>query len=156
MIEVAIPGDAVLRLETLLCDYNGTLAVDGRLPTAVGDRLARLAGSLRVVVATADTFGTAAAELARTGVEVRPLAPTFGAAQKEKILEQLGAEAAVAIGNGVNDHLMVGRAALGIAVLGREGAAWETLRRARIVVPDPADALDLLLEPRRLVATLRD
>lgn len=155
MIEVALPGESVLRLETLLCDFNGTLAVDGVLPAAVVDRLERLSRSLRVVVATADTFGTVGEALAHTGAEVRTLAPTFGAAQKEKILEQLGADTAVAVGNGVNDHLMVGRAALGIGVLGREGAAWETLRRARIVVTDPVDALDLLLEPRRLIATLR-
>ena len=156
MIEVPIPGSTAFRLESLLLDMNGTLAVDGRVTPAVLERVCRLASSLKVVVATADTFGTARDVLGSAGLEVRLLSSGFQCAQKEKILEQLGAERTAAIGNGVNDHRMVARAALGIAVLGREGAAWETLRRARIVVASPEDALDLLLHPLRLVATLRD
>jgi len=46
-------------------------------------------------------------------------------------------------------------AALGIATVQREGAAVEAMRGADIVVHDVRDALDLLLQPRRLVATLR-
>jgi soluble P-type ATPase len=135
---------------------NGTLSTDGAIESEVSERLARVARTIRIVVATADTFGTARRALEIPGVEVHLLTPNFGSAQKEKILEHLGPETTVAIGNGVNDHRMMARAVLGIAVLGREGAAWETLRRARIVVTDPRDALDLLLVPQRLVATLRD
>lgn len=156
MIEVEIPGAKALRIENLLCDFNGTLAVDGALAAGVEERLAALARRLRVVVATANTFGTVRETLGPLGVEVRVLAPGWGSAQKEKILEQLGPDRTAALGNGINDHLMMGRAAVGIAVLGREGAAWETMRRARVVVGDPQDALDLFLEPRRLTATLRD
>ncbi len=156
MIEIPIPGGEPLRLDSLLLDMNGTLSVDGRLAPAVLERLRRVVGLLRVVVATADTFGTAREALAVDGLELRVLTPGFQSAQKEKILEHLGAEATAAVGNGFNDHRMVARAALGVAVLGREGAAWETLRRARVVVTSPEDALDLFLEPRRLTATLRD
>ena len=156
MIQISIPGGGELRFEAVLLDMNGTLAVDGAIPEAVLERVRRLATRLRVVVATADTFGTVEGALEGTGVELRVLSERFGSVQKEKILEQLGPEHTVAVGNGVNDHRMLARAALGIAVLGREGAAWETLRRARVVVTDPADALDLLLHPKRLVATLRD
>lgn len=156
MIQISIPGLGELRLEAALLDMNGTLAVDGKIADPVRERLRCLAGQLRVVVATADTFGTAHAALQDTGVELRALQERFGSVQKEKILEQLGPPGTVVVGNGVNDHRMMARAALGIAVLGREGAAWETLRRARVVVNDPCDALDLLLQPQRLVATLRD
>lgn len=156
MIEVPIPGGEPLRLRDLLLDMNGTLSVDGRVAPAVLERLRRVAGLLRVVVATADTFGTAREALAVDGLELRVLAPGFQSAQKEKILEELGAETTAAVGNGFNDHRMVARAALGVAVIGREGAAWETLRRARVVATTPEDALDLFLEPRRLTATLRD
>ncbi|MDF1554103.1 MAG: hypothetical protein P1P84_13620 [Deferrisomatales bacterium] len=156
MIQITIPGGDELRLEAALLDMNGTLAVDGTISPAVLERVRRLAARLRVVVATADTFGTAVGSLDGIGVELRVLGERFGSAQKEKILEQLGPGRTVAVGNGVNDHRMLALAALGIAVLGREGAAWETLRRARVVVTDPADALDLLLHPKRLIATLRD
>jgi soluble P-type ATPase len=156
MIQVTVPGSGEIQLDAALFDMNGTLGVDGSIPAAVLERVRRLAERLRVVVATADTFGTVERALEGSGVELRILTERFGSVQKEKILEQLGPERTVAVGNGVNDHRMLARAALGIAVLGREGAAWETLRRARVVVTDPADALDLLLRPQRLVATLRD
>ena len=156
MIKISIPGTGELQIEAALLDLNGTLAVDGVIPPGVRERVARLAGEIRVVVATADTFGTVGDALDGTGVELHVLGQRYGSVQKEKILEKLGPERTVAVGNGVNDHRMLARAALGIAVIGREGAAWETLRRARVVVTDPADALDLLLQPQRLVATLRD
>ncbi len=156
MISVDVPGGRPLRIGSALIDMNGTLAVDGTVHAEVGERLRRLAGQIRVVVATADTFGTARQALEGTGVEVRVLRERFGSAQKEMLLEQLGPDTAAAIGNGVNDHRMLARAALAVAVVGREGASWEALRRAHVVVGDPRDALDLLLEPRRLVATLRD
>jgi len=47
------------------------------------------------------------------------------------------------------------RAALGIAVLGGEGLATVCLAAADVVVPSVESALDLLLYPRRLIATLR-
>jgi soluble P-type ATPase len=61
----------------------------------------------------------------------------------------------VAIGNGRNDRKMLDVAALGIAVCGAEGAAAETLQAGDIVVGRIVDALDLLLHPKRLMATLR-
>jgi soluble P-type ATPase len=44
---------------------------------------------------------------------------------------------------------------VGIAVVEGEGAAVATLLAADVVTRDIHDALDLLLSPRRLVATLR-
>ena len=51
---------------------------------------------------------------------------------------------------------MLQEAALGIAVLGPEGLAAEALLAADVVVASIEDALDLLLRPHRLVATLRE
>ena len=41
MIAHKIPGFGALRLEHLVLDYNGTLALDGRLLRGVGPRLRR-------------------------------------------------------------------------------------------------------------------
>jgi phosphoserine phosphatase len=68
---------------------------------------------------------------------------------------KMGAENVVAIGNGVNDSLMLKKAALGIVVIGGEGAAQKTIKEADIVVKDIHDALGLLLNRLRLIATLR-
>ena len=46
-------------------------------------------------------------------------------------------------------------AALGIAVVQEEGAAAETMMAADVVSPDIVSALNLLVSPLRLVATLR-
>ena len=59
------------------------------------------------------------------------------------------------MGNGRNDALMLKEAALGIAVIQEEGGAVETLLAADIVTHSVLVALDLLLNPLRLTATLR-
>jgi soluble P-type ATPase len=50
---------------------------------------------------------------------------------------------------------MLKEAILGIAVIQEEGAAVESLVAADIVTRSILDALDLLLRPLRLTATLR-
>ena len=75
-------------------------------------------------------------------------------AQAPRLVERLGAERVVAVGNGANDAGMLQAAALGIAVLGPEGLAGEAWQAADVVA-GIHQALDLLLHPRRLVATLR-
>lgn len=69
-------------------------------------------------------------------------------------MEQLGT-GCVCIGNGRNDHLMLRPAALAIAVVQQEGAWTDTLASAQVIVREIRDALDLLLYPQRLIATLR-
>jgi len=51
---------------------------------------------------------------------------------------------------------MMGRAGLKIAIIGPEGASAELVRVADVVVCDIRDALDLIIHPLRLKATLRD
>ncbi len=155
MITCEIPGQGVLELGNLVLDFNGTLAVDGSLTPGVWGRVNELAEKLEVYIFTADTFGTAAAACQGLQAELVTSAGDAVGPEKERFVLELGVENTVAIGNGVNDHLMLKRAALGIAVLGREGAAVATLMAADIVVPGINDALDILLKPRRLTATLR-
>ena len=76
-------------------------------------------------------------------------------AEKAALVERLGAAGCVAIGNGANDVAMLERAALGIAVVGPEGASGRALLAADVVCRSVLDAFDLLLDPRLLVATLR-
>jgi len=155
MITIDIPGFRELRLTELVLDYNGTLAVDGRLLPGVADRLRAVAAQLRIHVLTADTFGRAAAELAGLPAQLTIAPPENQAEVKRAFVERLGATQVVAIGNGRNDRLMVQTAALGIALMQAEGAAVETVTSATVLSANIGDALDLLLNPQRLVATLR-
>jgi soluble P-type ATPase len=61
----------------------------------------------------------------------------------------------VAFGNGANDVGMLRLTTIGIAIITSEGVAPRALQAADVLVQSPIDALDLLLYPKRLIATLR-
>lgn len=150
-----IPGFGRLELTDAVCDYNGTLAADGLLIDGVHERIQRLSSELRVHVVTADTFGSAATQLQRLPCALVILDAENQAEAKRDFVQSLSAAHVVAIGNGRNDRMMLEAAALGIAVCGAEGAAAHVLQAGDIVVGRIVDALDLLLHPKRLMATLR-
>lgn len=159
MIDLNIPGRGGVRLEHLVCDVNGTLAVDGRLVDGVSKAVSSLRDRLEIHLITADTLGRQSQIdqlLNLTATRIRPAEQTGDeASQKAAYVEQLGAERVVAIGQGANDALMLRAAKIGICVLSPEGTAVETLNAADLVVPNILTALDLLEKPLRLVATLR-
>ncbi len=155
MIEIAIPGWRKLSLRHAVLDYNGTLARDGAIRKAVCECLNQVAGLLELHVVTADTFGNASTGLASVRCRLSTLAPGRQAEAKQRYVRELGCAETVAVGNGRNDRLMLAEAALGIAIVGSEGAAAETMSAAAVVCSDILDALALLIHPQRLVATLR-
>lgn len=155
MIRMEIPGRGILEIENVVFDFNGTLARDGRIPNKVKDRLNLLGKKARVFVLTADTRGDVQEKVKRLRVEVIRLDGGPEAEKKLSFIRQIGPERTIAVGNGYNDHLMVKEAALGIAVIGPEGAAKETLLNADVVVTEVLDAVDLILKPLRHKATLR-
>jgi P-type E1-E2 ATPase len=155
MLSTEIPGYGTLTLEHLVLDYNGTLAVDGVLVTGVKAALNALSENLTVHVVTADTFGKAAKGL--EGVNCRLTVLEAGSQDQAKadFVDRLGADRTVSIGNGRNDALMLAKAGLGIAVILGEGASMVSLNAADVVFTDIVGALDLLMHPLRLTATLR-
>lgn len=155
MLELDIPGYGMLSLEHLVLDVNGTIAGGGELLPGVAEGLAALDGVLRPVAITADTHGTAAALGEQLGVDVHIIASGWEAGDKLALVQELGPDAVVAIGNGANDALVLRACAVGICVLGTEGAARAALEAADVIVPSISCALELLSDPRRLMATLR-
>ena len=155
MISIDIPGFHNLNLEHLVMDYNGTLACDGELLPGVAEAVRDLAPRISIHVITADTFGLARAQLAGLPVTLT-ITPTENQAEtKLRFISGLGADRVVAVGNGRNDLRMLKGAALGIAVIQAEGSATETLAGTDVVCTDILDALELLRNPKRLIATLR-
>ncbi|HCI81664.1 MAG TPA: ATPase P [Ktedonobacter sp.] len=153
MIRVDIPPRGWVELRHAVFDVNGTLALDGEPPPGVVDRLRALANVLSLHALTAGTHGNLADLEHMLGI---PLQMITTGDEKTRYVEQLGAEHVIAIGNGVNDTGMLRRAAIGVAVLGGEGVAISSLQAADILVLSPIDAIDLVLKPKRLVATLRE
>jgi soluble P-type ATPase len=155
MLEIIIPGHKTLLLQYLVMDYNGTLAQDGLLLDGVQPRLLSLSEKLKLHVVTADTFGLARSQLTGLPCELAILPVEDQASAKLAYIERLGEAQVAAIGNGRNDQRMLQAAALGIAIIQGEGAALETCQAADVLTPNILVALDLLLFPKRLIATLR-
>ena len=155
MIEIDIPGFGRLRLERLILDYNGTIAVDGQPVQGVKERLIALARHVEIHVLTADTFGGVEKKLSDIPCKIHVLPVEAQDKGKMEYVDRLGADRAVCIGNGRNDVMMLKKAALGIAVVQDEGAATSAILSADVVVTDILSALDLLTNHMRLTATLR-
>ena len=142
-------------LEHLLLDLNGTLTCGGVLLPGVAERVAQLKARLDIRLLTADTRGTAAAVARTLGIMLEAIAGPDEATAKAQVAQRLGADGVAAIGNGANDAQLLAVAALGVAVLGPEGLAVPALLAADIMAPSINDALELLLDEARLLATLR-
>ncbi len=155
MIELNIPGRGVLRVQHLVTDVNGTLAMDGQLLEGIAKKIGLLNDRFTIHLLTADTHGRQAVidqQLNLTAVRIQP---GNEAEQKAEYVRSLGAETVVAIGQGANDAAMLREAALGICVMSQEGAATETLLSADLVMPTITSALEVLDKPLRIVASLR-
>ena len=139
----------------LVLDLNGTIALDGQVIEGVVERLQLLSGLLNISIVTADTHGSAQRLEESLQIKICRINAGEEKAQKLGIVQQLGRESTISIGNGSNDVSMLKESALGICVLGREGASTEAQMNADLLVTDIRDSLDLLLNPNRLVATLR-
>lgn len=152
MLDVDIPGRGPLHLEHAVFDLNGTLSLDGTLLPGVLEAARAMGGVLHCLLLTSDTFGTGPSVAAALGFDFQRVADGD---EKRRVIQSLGADSVVAVGNGQNDVGMFLDAALAIAVLGPEGTATKAVAAADIAVRDIRDAMGLILNPRRLAATLR-
>lgn len=155
MLEINIPGFGFVRLGHLVSDFSGTLSFDGKIRPGARERLNRIAKIMKVHILTADTFGTAQDALRDIDCNVNVLTGDNQDVQKEEFVQKLDAESVVAIGNGNNDRKMLKAARIGIAITEGEGCAVDAITAANIYVRSTLDGLDLLLNTKRLMATLR-
>jgi len=154
-MELDVPGFKRLNLAHLVLDYNGTLALDGALLPGVKRLISDLAEVVEVHVLTADTHGRCGEHLAGLPVKIGILDRQPEDKAKRAYIEALGAESCAAVGNGMNDRLMLEAAALGVAVIGQECAAAWAVRKADVIAPGVVAALELFTKPLRIKATLR-
>ncbi|MHA1267371.1 MAG: HAD family hydrolase [Candidatus Helarchaeota archaeon] len=160
MLELNIPGKGQFRIKFIVSDLNGTLSMDGQLDPEIITQVQELQHQgLKFYLLSADTRGKLD-ELAQIlGVIPRKLAQVHNlseASEKAQFVKQLGSNSVIAIGNGENDYLMLKEARIGIVVLGSEGTSIRSLMNADICVTSPKVALNLLLNPINLIATLRN
>lgn len=149
---IDIPGRGLLGWDTVVLDFNGTIALDGKVSVAVEALLYDLARQYVTILATSDTFGTASYFAHRLGIRLEIVQ---SGRDKEVLVQGLPGGVAV-VGNGANDQKMFRAADLAIGIIGAEGAAVASMLDADIWVMNAEQALELLLHPSRLVATLRN
>ena len=154
MITIQIPGREPLTLSHLVLDYNGTIAEDGNIIEGIRPRLAQLSKNIAIYVITADTHGTAAKKCADLPLQVLTFPTTeVGKIKAEEVRKLSGG--VVTVGNGFNDIQMSDAADLAICVMGTEGCCSALIAHTDVTVTSIEAALDLLLIPGRLRATLR-
>ena len=152
---IEIPGHRSVALRHVVLDYNGTIARDGVLLDEVRALLPALCERYKVHVITADTFGSVAAQLEGFDVRVTVLKSKDHTFEKAQYIGNLDVRHCAAVGNGSNDARMLKDAWIAIAVLGDEGCSVQALSGADVVCRNITDALGLLLNEKRLIATLR-
>lgn len=154
-MELFIPGSQALHIRHLIFDFNGTLACNGKLIEGVEERLNTLSDKYNIHIITADTFGSVQEQVENICCELLVIPGKNQERAKAEFIKALTPSTCISYGNGANDRIMLEDAALGIAIMGHEGVATKTLLVSDIVINDINDALDLLIYPDRLKATLR-
>jgi soluble P-type ATPase len=159
-IQTVVPGVGPIILESLVTDYSGTLTCGGKLTAGVQERLIRLAELIDIFVLTSDTFGTVRFELQNIPLNIQVLAGERHDKQKrEFVREHCNPAEIAALGNGANDrqmlHAVRDAGGLSVAVDNGEGCSLSALQNASLLIHGAAAALDLLLDPNRIKATLR-
>jgi soluble P-type ATPase len=157
-ITINIPGFGKRHIRIAVSDYTGTHSFGGLIEPDVKKRLRELVTLVELRIVTADSFGTAESELA--GIAT-PYGLRTGKHDTEKAeyVSRFDLQHVAAFGNGNNDRLMLKAVkeggGLAIAVDNGEGCAMDAMRNADLFVVGAANAIDLLLDPMRLKATLR-
>ena len=155
MIKFNVPGLGEFFLKYAVFDMNGTLTTDGKLSDSTKKRLELLAIKLKIIILTADTFGKAKESFKNLNVELHIISENYGTESKADFIKKLGEDFCVAIGNGNNDTLMLKNAKLGIAVSGEEGLSSKACFNSDIIAKNIDSAIDMILNEKRIIATLR-
>ena len=152
-----IPNYGKIHIKNILFDVNGTIQFDGRIPTKVKKRIKRLKNYYNIFLISADTRGNLNQIALNLGVKSIKISPSelLEAETKNNELIKLGREETVAIGNGNNDFMMLKNAILSIAILGKEGLSSNTLMNSDLVFSNCIDAINFLMDEKKVIATLR-
>lgn len=148
-----IPGVGTLTIKTIILDLNGTLSVGGAVPEDVKPRLEKLKEQgVHVLFFTGNTRNDADELATKLGIEWK-LAKS--SQDKRDLALELDPETCASVGNGRIDLELMKTVKLGVVTLQAEGVHIKTLQACDIIVPTINDALDLFIDPQRLIATLR-
>ncbi len=151
-----IPGRDKIEIRNIVFDYNGTIAINGKLIEGVEELINKIAEEVCIYILTADTYGTVEEQCKCINGKVLRF-PTENAGQsKKEIVRNLGASNTICLGNGFNDIPMFEEAVISIAIMESEGVSGKLLAKADIVSRSIIEALGILLNKDMIKATLRN
>jgi len=139
----------------VILDFNGTIAVDGKLINGVAEKINNLSTLLNFVIVTADTYGTVEKELIGVNCKIVNLSNSKEFQSKLDVLISLGKGQTICVGNGFNDRIVLKECVLGISVLQEEGLSMEALIASDFVCKSIIDVFSCIKNPDRIKATLR-
>ena len=155
MLVYDIPGTGEIKIKNIVFDYNGTVAVDGKLIEGVKESLIELKNFANIYILTADTYGTVKTQCNDLGVDVKTFPKENAGLFKKKIVEGLDAKSTICVGNGINDIEMFKICGISIATIEEEGCSGKLLMHTDIAVKSIKNAIELILSEDRMRATLR-
>lgn len=156
MISIDIPGKGKMKIENLVLDFNGTIAYDGTIKDGIREKIQSLnEKDINIYILTADTYNLAKEQCADLPVELQIFDQDNAAISKREIFNKIDSQTTMTIGNGNNDVELFEESILSVAVVGDEGCAVKAIFSADIITNNIIDAIDLLLNPQRIKATLR-
>jgi soluble P-type ATPase len=154
MISIQRPGMESLDIHFVLIDFEGTLAMDGRVHPKAKDKVNLLSKRVTITILTKSNREKVEETLRKMRAEILYVTEGDSSQQKLNALQRLGAHQTAVIGNGLDDVRIMEQAGLGMCVIGKEGASAEAMAKADLVVTHVLDALDFLLKPLRQRAIL--
>lgn len=156
MIIYEIPGREDIEIKNIVFDYNGTIAINGKLIIGVKEKINLLAKEVNIYILTADTYGSVEKECKEIEAKVLTFPKENAGGSKKEIVEKLGAENTICLGNGFNDIPMFKESILSIAVIEGEGASGKLLNQADIVARSISEAINIIGSKNMIKATLRN
>lgn len=154
MISIHRSGMESLEIQSVLIDFEGTLAIDGRVHPKSKDKVNLLSRRTTIYIVVKSSRENAEKTLKKMKVEILYVTEEDSSQQKLDLLQRLGPRQTAVIGNGLDDVRIMEQAGLGMCVIGKEGSSAEAMAKADLVFTDILDALDFLLKPLRQRATL--
>lgn len=156
MLVYNIPGRGKIEIENVVFDYNGTIAVDGKLLDDAKELILKLREYVNIHILTADTYGTVEKECLELGINIGTFPKEMASLSKKGIVEKLGPETTISVGNGFNDIEMFKICKISIAVIEGEGCSGKLLVYSDIVTKSIKDAISIILSENRMKAALRN
>ncbi len=154
MILIQRPGQESIEIDYILIDFEGTLALDGRVHPKAKDKINLLSKRTKIYIFAKGEKEKIEETLRRVKAELFFLKEEDSSSKKLDLLLNLGAPRAVVIGNGLDDVPLMEEAGLSMVIIGKEGTSGKLIQTADLVFTNIVDALDFLLKPLRQKATL--